>query len=265
MVGPASIAIVTISFNQARFLRECIESVLAQKRPGVDRYVVVDPGSTDGSRQLIEQYRGAIDHIVFEPDQGPADGLNNGFRLATGEFFGYLNADDRLSAGTLDFVRTYFAGHSEVDVLCGAIRIIDAEGRASVRKRTADHFEVARYVAGVCTVGQQATFFRRDAFVRAGGFNVANRISWDGELLVDMALGGANFATVPKVLGDFRIYPESISGSGAHLDKLHAEHRRVGEKARARGVRLYSDGTTRLLRLLYKFNALRHMRYLLVR
>src|SRR5262249_48909180 len=146
-----------------------------------------------------------VDELVFERDRGPADGLNKGFARAGGEILGYINADDRLAPGALEHVRAFFAAHPQVDVLCGAIRLIDQRGGAFLRKRTADPFDIRRYIAGVCMVGQQATFFRRSAFERTTGFNIANRVSWDGELLVDLALAGARFATTPRVLGEWRL------------------------------------------------------------
>ncbi len=257
------ISIVTISYNQADFLEECIGSVVSQASEG-DEYIVVDPGSTDGGRQVIAEWASRIDRIILEPDRGPADGLNKGFAQSSGEVLGYINADDRLAPGAFAFVRRFFALNPAVDVLCGAIRILDARGRASVRKRTADRFDLRRYAAGICTVGQQATFFRRRAFEAAGGFNAHNRICWDGELLVDMAFSGARFATVRRVLGDFRIYRHSITGSGAFAMKLKEEHGRIAGKIAAHGVRLYSQRALPVRRLLYRLDPLRHLGYLLV-
>ena len=112
--------------------------------------------------------------------------------------------------------------------------------------------------------------FRRAGFeitnpVRAGGFNPANRITWDGELLVDMALAGARFASVSKVLGDFRIYAESITGSNKHRELARGEHERIAEKIRSHGIPLYSSPKKQLQRALYKANLVRHLRYLRAR
>jgi glycosyltransferase involved in cell wall biosynthesis len=85
------VSIVTISYNQCAFLERAIQSVLAQNYPEVE-YIVVDPGSTDGSRDIIERYRSRISKLILEPDKGPVDGLNKGFSVATGEIYGYLNA-----------------------------------------------------------------------------------------------------------------------------------------------------------------------------
>ena len=86
-------SVVTISFNQIEFLEEALKSVFCQKGVEIE-FIVVDPGSTDGSRELIDRYREQIDHVLFEPDAGPADGLNKGFALATGDIYCYLNSDD---------------------------------------------------------------------------------------------------------------------------------------------------------------------------
>jgi glycosyltransferase involved in cell wall biosynthesis len=260
-----SLSIVTISFNQARFLEACIQSVVTQKTDGIE-YIVVDPGSTDSSRDILEKSRPEIDNLILEPDAGPADGLNKGFAVATGDIFGYINADDRFVAGTFEFVRRYFVAHPEVDVLCGAIRIIDQNDRISLRARAADQFNVRRYAAGVCIVGQQATFFRRTAFERVGGFNVANRVAWDGELLADFGLAEMNFATVRKILGDFRVYRGTISNSGhSYMEKLYAYHSNLEYKLRDKGFEPYPPAWLKMVRLAYQMNPLRHLNNLLVR
>ncbi|MDR3717141.1 MAG: glycosyltransferase, partial [Puia sp.] len=64
------ISIVTLSFNQVDYLKEAIESVLGQAYPELE-YIVVDPGSTDGSRELIQSYSNRISRIIFEKDRGP--------------------------------------------------------------------------------------------------------------------------------------------------------------------------------------------------
>ncbi|MEK6749685.1 MAG: glycosyltransferase family 2 protein [Pseudomonadota bacterium] len=260
MTASQKISIVTISYNQAAYLEECLNSVIGQNYVNRE-YVVVDAGSTDGSRDIIGAHAEHIEHVIAEPDEGPADGLNKGFARAKGSIYGYINADDRLSRGALEFVSHYFDTHPDVDVLCGTIGIIDKNGNSSLRKRTADRFDLARYAAGICVVGQQATFFRSAAYRRAGGFNKNNRITWDGELLVDMALSGARFATVPNILGDFRIYSESITGSNKFNKRFLEEHRRVAKKIATHGIALYPPVVKNILRVAYKANIARHVRY----
>ncbi len=72
-------SVVTLAFKQRDFLRQAIDSVLTQDYPDIE-YIVVEPGSNDGSRELIEEYGDRIAHKIFEPDRGAADGLNKGIR-----------------------------------------------------------------------------------------------------------------------------------------------------------------------------------------
>jgi len=260
----SKISIITISFNQAAFLERAIRSVTDQGHEGLE-YIVVDPGSTDGSRDIIERNRSRISACCLEPDKGPADGLNKGFALSSGEILGYVNADDALLPGSLAYVTDYFERNPDVDVLAGGIRITDADDRPSIRGRAADLFDLRAYAAGVCTVTKQATFFRRRAYEAAGGFNEKNRVCWDGELLVDMALKGMRFARTDHTLADFRLYGANITGSQGYLDKLNRERDRISEKIQSHGVPLASGILLKLWRLAYKFNVMRHIRYLRTR
>jgi glycosyltransferase involved in cell wall biosynthesis len=257
------ITIVTISFNQAAYLRECMESVLTQDYENVE-YIVVDPGSTDGSREMIEAYGSRV-IPVFEPDDGPADGLNKGFALATGDLFGFVNSDDRLLSGALTCVARRFASKPDVDVITGCGYFIDAHGRQQ-RRVVFSRFTPWLYAHGAVTVFQQGTFFRRRCFEQVNGFNSENRIAWDGELFLDMSLSGARFAKISDDLGFFRLHGSSITGSGAHSNgnaayrayrdrvflKVTGRNRRKGDWAMdkvARFVKYASDPAYLLQRI----------------
>ncbi|MGQ0696841.1 MAG: glycosyltransferase family 2 protein [Panacagrimonas sp.] len=214
-------SIVTISYNQARFLEEAMRSVVEQDYTDIE-YIVVDPGSTDGSREIIERYRDRIAKLIYEPDKGPADGLNKGFAAANGDILGFLNSDDILERDTLGRVARYFDRHPRVDVVSGHSWIIDEAG--TVRRRSySDRFSLRMAAYGASILSQASTFFRADAFRRTGGFNVANRWSWDGELFVDMALAGARFSLEPQFWSRFRIHDAGITGSGKSRQFLRQE------------------------------------------
>jgi len=210
-------------------------------------YIVVDPGSTDGSREIIERYRDRIDKIILEVDSGPPDGLNKGFAHATGDIFGFLNADDYLLPNALTSVASAFAAAPDKDVLSGHALIVDAGGRESNRFFSR-RFGVTKYVYGASTIAQQSTFFRADAFRKAGGFNARNRVAWDGELWVDLALSGATFGRIPEFLSAFRIYGDSITGSGKHTDAYTRYRERMFLKVKGRR----RSRRDRFLRLAYK-------------
>lgn len=223
------ISVVTISYNQGEFLRDAINSVLEGAEHLAD-YVIVDPGSSDGSRGMIPTAHPTV-RALLEPDFGPSDGLNKGFRDCTGDVFGYINADDYLLPGALGKVAAFFS-HNTCDVLLGSGWLVDRTGTPT------RHVRSTRYTSGLYAYGashflQQSCFFRREAFVRCGGFNVDNCVSWDAELLLDLAAVGARFKNVNLDLGCFRLYPESITGSQRHslMDKVEQDRmfaKRVG-------------------------------------
>ena len=227
------ISIVTISFNQNKYLAECLNSVSAQLELG-DEHIVVDPGSTDGSRDTISDYirNSSFARSVFEKDSGPADGLNNGFKIASGEILAYLNADDFLLPGALHYVRAFFSKRPEVDVLIGAIKMADAGGRLRLRGRVADTPCFSRLRTGYFQYYQQGTFFTRAVFNKTNGFNERNRTSWDSELIIDMLLKDASFMVSTRPLGAFRMHNESITGSGGQSGAAYlADRKRVLSKS----------------------------------
>ena len=93
---------------------------------------------------------------------------------------------------------------------------------AVLRRFHSTRFTPWRFAYGAANVMQQATFVRRDAFVAVGGFNPENRLIWDAELLVDLALAGCRFRRVDEYWGLFRLQPDSISGSGGRLNPKRA-------------------------------------------
>jgi glycosyltransferase involved in cell wall biosynthesis len=212
------ISIVTISFNQADYLKKCIDSVLSQRFNDLE-YIVVDPGSTDGSREIIESYGDRLIK-VFEKDNGAADGLNKGFSRATGDIFGFINSDDELLPGALEKVANAFRTNSQTGAISGCGYFVDASG-AFIKSITPSKFTAWRYAYGAVSVFQQGTFFRSEWFKKAGGFNTENRTCWDGELFLHMSLAGARFNTIGEELAIFRLHDASITGSG-RLNELYA-------------------------------------------
>ena len=225
-------SVVTISFNQRQYLEEALTSVLRQDYPAIE-YIVVDPGSTDGSRELIESFRSQLAGVVFEPDQGAADGLNKGFQHASGEIFGFLNSDDVLLPGAMRGVSQAFEQNPDCDVVMGNGFVVDANCRR-IRRIRAAGFTVDRYFYGGATWLQQATFFRRAAFARVGGFNVISRSCWDGELVVDMVRQGARIKYLNQDLALFRIHAKSITGSRRHSEMMKADADRMFSLTRGR-------------------------------
>lgn len=242
------ISIVTISYNQAQFLRQCIDSVLSQE--GVDlEYIVVDPGSTDGSRELIESYGEQIVR-VFEPDDGPADGLNKGFAKATGDIFGFLNSDDYFLPGSLVIVDKYFMREG-LDTFVTGIGYIEHENKPKQRVFPTK-LSLYKYLIGASNVFQQGTFFPSYMFYKIGGFNRANKSCWDGELFAEFLYAGYKHCVIPHELAVFRLYSDSITGSGRLKKQYDADNLRIFNAFLGREPNLFDYFMNLVLRLIKK-------------
>lgn len=241
------ISIVTISFNQKKYLQDCIDSVLNQADCDVE-YIVVDPGSTDGSRELIESYGDRIIK-VFEKDDGPADGLNKGFERATGDIYGFINSDDYLLPCGLKRVKEFFLAHPRNAFVTGHGFTEDEYGNRTGIKPTTLTTQSMLHRSAV--MFQQTTFFPSELFKKVGGFNPLNETCWDYEVFLDFLNIGAKHYVLAADLAVFRLYQGSISGSGRLEAKYFKEldqifYKYVGHKRNK--IDLLKTGYLRLKR-----------------
>src|SRR5437016_13220935 len=121
------VSIVTPAYNQRRFLRRTIDSVLNQDYPRIE-YFVFDGGSTDQSVDILQSY-GARFFWVSQRDHGQSDAINQGLQRARGDILAYLNSDDILLPGAISKVVEHFRGHPDWDLLYGNAHTIDEDDR----------------------------------------------------------------------------------------------------------------------------------------
>lgn len=208
------ISIVTPSHQQAAYLAECLASVHQQEGVAVE-HVVVDGGSTDGSKELIERN---ADHLIWwcsEPDGGQSHALNKGLAHCTGEVFGWINSDDLLMPGALRHVAQAFAADERLLVYGGARRIREADG--SERTTAVDDPSDTDLLFIAPKVNQQSTFYRLDAVRAVGGVDGNLRYTMDLELWWRLLFtyGTGHLRFEPVDLAVFRLHASSKTMSGA--------------------------------------------------
>lgn len=213
------ISIVTISFNQEQYLRQCIDSILSQTGCEFE-YIIVDPGSQDGSRALIESYGDRIIKI-FEPDKGPAEGLMKGFERATGDIYGFINSDDYLLSGALKSVVDFFSkGNAQSFVTGQGFTENEFGDRTKIR---IEPLTLNNMLHLSTVMFQQGTFFPAEMYKKVGGFNVNNGTCWDYELFLRFLMSGAKHFVLEHEIAVFRLYKGSISGSGRLEERFYKE------------------------------------------
>lgn len=212
------VSVVTISYNQRDYLEQCIHSVLDQAYPNLE-YIVIDANSTDGSIDILRRYEPRFTHLVIEPDEGQSDGLNKGFKLATGDILTWVNSDDMLAPLALKRAALAFAT-SGADLVAGTCsRASGVEARLLYRHHSALPTEqrVAFDLSGPLNwcdgwekgdyFFQPEVFFTRDIWERAGGY-LKPHLYWamDWDLWLRCALAGATVFRTPDVLGVSRVH-----------------------------------------------------------
>ena len=204
------LTVITPSYNQARFIRRTIESVLSQDVPGL-QYLVFDGGSTDSTPDILHEYAGRLTAAI-ERDAGQADAVNKGLARASGAVIGWLNSDDVYYPGACAAVLDFFARHPEVDVVYGEADHIDEEDRV-IEPYYTEPFSYAR-LKDVCFLCQPAVFFRRSVVDRYGPLQVELRYCLDYEYWLRILAERPPYFLRTKLAGS----------------RLHAETKTLGSK-----------------------------------
>lgn len=129
MIG---ISVVIPCYNATRDVGEAIESILNQTAyDRIAEIIVVDDGSTDGSREVIERYQDRSEEVqyVYQENQGPSVARNTGIRKSTQEYIAFLDADDLWLPEKIEKQAAFLEKHPEVGLLCTDAFVKELSGR----------------------------------------------------------------------------------------------------------------------------------------
>ncbi len=219
------VSIITPAYNRADYLDETIQSILNQDYANVE-YVVLDDGSKDHTREVLEKYTGKI---LWEshPNMGEVRTVNKGMAMAHGDLVAVVNSDDPLLPGAIKTAVNLMQDHPEVLVAYPDwIKIGPAGERISqVQVAEYDYAYTLRYHH--CIVGPGA-FARRRAVELIGFRDPAFRYVADFDYWLRLGLHGP-FMRIPQSLATFRVHPDSLSVSSKGK-AMADEHIRLMEK-----------------------------------
>ncbi len=199
---PPLVTVVTPSYQQGRFLRACIESVMSQDYPRVE-YMVLDGGSKDESVEVLKSY-GERFFWQSQPDGGQTQAINAGLARARGSILAYLNSDDVLLPGALARVADAFGRYPSADLIYGDADYIDEEGRV-IRPYPTHPYDLER-LKGLCFICQPAAFWTRKAWDRYGKFDETFNLAMDYEYWQRIAAGRGFIQYLPEKLACSRDY-----------------------------------------------------------
>lgn len=220
------VSVITTCFNRAATVRGTIESVLSQTHPDIE-YIIVDGASTDGTPEIINEYKDRVARIISEPDGGMYEGINKGLRAATGDIIGLVHSDDFLyDGGVIGRVARRFEACSP-DIVYGNGIYVDHNDTTVIRR----DWISGRYTKGKVRRGwlplHPTVYVTREWIGRCGLYDerykiaadtdwllrslhdLSPRVEYMDEYIVRMRMGGMSTSpekTRKKWAEDMRIY-----------------------------------------------------------
>jgi glycosyltransferase involved in cell wall biosynthesis len=227
--GPL-VSIVTPAYNQGRFLRDTVDSVLRQDYRAIE-YIVIDDGSTDSSSAILAGYGERITWLS-QANQGQTPTINRGWSMARGQILGWLNSDDTLLPGAVRCVVDYFHLHRGVGIVFGDTLFTDECGRAIRRSPRRSRFDYLEFVARCENpIPQPSAFIRREVLSAVGLLDPTLRYFMDWEYWLRAGLQ-CDIAYLPALLSTYRLH--ATSNTIARSAEVAPELGRVYEKFFAR-------------------------------
>jgi glycosyltransferase involved in cell wall biosynthesis len=208
-----SITVLIPAYNASRFLRETIESVLAQTLPA-DEVLVIDDGSTDDTAAIAASFGPPV-RVITTPNQKLAATRNFGVKHAKYEWIAFIDADDLWLSNKLELQMAELARHPDADLCYSGRILLIQEGETTTRLGKvievppADKIREALYVN--TTFLSSSVVIRRSTFLDIGGNDVNCKWVEDWDTWLRLLHAGVKFAAVQEPLVQYRVHPQSVS------------------------------------------------------
>lgn len=197
--------VVPTNGERPGYLEDCLTSIRRQREP-VDLVIVGPAGAAPLLRQAAERH-GC--RFVMEEQQGLSNAVNQGWRGATSDYLAWLGDDDLLTEGSLAAARTKLDRVPTATMVYGRLSVIDSTGATLYTVRPGSFASwFCQY--GQNWIGQPGALYRRDAVQRVGMLDPTLRYTMDFDLHLRLRHSGRT-AYLPRVLGCFRVHPDSLT------------------------------------------------------
>ena len=187
-----TISIITIVFNQAQELERTIQNVLHQSYEQLE-YIIVDGGSTDGTLEIINQYRNKISQVISGIDINTSDAMNKGIKASSGDIVGMIFAGDSYTDKILHTVSILYSQHPDV-IFHGNIQYWKINGKLDYIYTARDDSEKA------ININHLATFVPRTVYEKVGMYNLDFAHANDYEFYLRAKLKGIKFSHLNELV-----------------------------------------------------------------
>lgn len=206
-LGP-KISVIVPSFNQGRFIKQTILSVINQTYTNHE-LIIIDGGSTDETCSILNEHEKYFKYWVSEKDKGQSHAINKGLQKTNGEIITWLNSDDFYEPDTLEHIVNLFHNHPEVSVIHGNTLLFGDRMKPLLNGVETD-LKPHQYLPYM-RFPQPSSFFKAEVFKGTGKVNEDLHYAMDFELVVKAILAGNRFLKSDKLLSHYRIHGSSKS------------------------------------------------------
>ena len=208
------VTVVIPNFNYAHYVGEALDSVLSQTYPSLE-IIVVDDGSTDNSKEVLESYGDKI-NAVYQQNQGVSVARNNGAAAGKGEFIAFIDADDAWMPEKIEKQIARFEIEPEIGLVHVGVAEVDAEGRTLLERLEGSEDTAVEDLLmlgrkGILG-GGSGLMIRREVFYEIGGFDERLSTSADWDLFYQAA-SRYPIGFVPEILIRYRIHNSNMHGN----------------------------------------------------
>lgn len=254
------ITVVTPSYNQGKYLRETIESVLNQNYPNLE-YFIVDGGSTDNSVDIIREYEDRIDWWISEKDKGQSDAINKGFKKATGTLLCWVNSDDILFPNCLKEIANCYIINKKPDLIHANSVYINQDGIITRMLKVPIQTEFFMF-RGVWSTPAPSVFFSASLMRKVGYLDPTLHLSMDLDICMRMMKAGGRVGHVLKYLGAFRWHETSRSSIERSYKKNKSDENHETKKILDAALSVSTECRRKIWRKIWKLYQIVNLNYL---
>ena len=216
------LSIITINYNNLEGLKRTYDSVVAQTCQDFE-WIIIDGGSTDGSKEFIEEHQEHFAYWCSEPDKGIYNAMNKGIAKATGEYLQFLNSGDNL----VDYkvIEEFLAFGWDEDFIVGDV-LLDGE-KTKVREYPSEDildFDYLRYLE-FC---HQSSYIKRALFLQYGLYDERIKIISDWEFSVRAIVNGCTYRHWCRLIVNY--YTDGMSSNFENREVMRRERKQVLSK-----------------------------------
>ncbi|SHL54250.1 glycosyltransferase family 2 protein [Flavobacterium xanthum] len=213
------ISIITINYNNLEGLKRTIESV-AQQTWAAFEYIVIDGGSTDGSKAYIEAQSENVDYWVSEPDKGIYNAMNKGILKASGNYLLFLNSGDHFYSDTV--LEEYHNRVANYDLIYFNLKVIGDNN--TFLKKYPDQLSFSYFTND--TLPHPATFIKASLFTKIGMYDESFKIVSDWKFFMEsICKFNCSYIRVDETLATF--YLDGLSSVPQNKVLILEESRKI--------------------------------------